>query len=142
MGRDPSAKPSRESRVVIPRREALTRVGLAGAVMGAAAVTAKLTYDPGGFGLATPLGERQVRDFQVAAADLPVMAIAKSSTDPDVLVRLAVEALGGMKRFISRGDIVSIKPNIGWDRQPAHAANTNPFVVAAVAKMVFDAGAS
>ncbi|MCA9641166.1 MAG: DUF362 domain-containing protein [Polyangiaceae bacterium] len=142
MGRDPSAKPSSESRVVIPRREALTRVGLAGAVMGAAAVTAKLAYDPGGFGLATPMGERQVRDFQVAAADLPVMAIAKSSTDPDVLVRLAVEALGGMKRFISRGDIVSIKPNIGWDRQPAHAANTNPLVVAAVVKMVFDAGAS
>ena len=69
------------------------------------------------------------------------MAIAKSSTDPAELVRRAVDALGGMKRFVSRGDIVAIKPNIGWDRQPVHAANTNPLVVAEVVKLAFNAGA-
>ena len=34
-----------------------------------------------------------------------------------------------MKRFVSRGDVVVVKPNIGWDRMPIHAANTNPDVV-------------
>ncbi len=35
-----------------------------------------------------------------------------------------------MKRFISRGDMVVIKPNIRWNRLPIHAANTNPDIVA------------
>jgi uncharacterized protein (DUF362 family) len=46
-----------------------------------------------------------------------------------------------MKRFISRGAVVAIKPNIGWERLPVQAANTNPRVVAEVVRLVFDAGA-
>jgi uncharacterized protein (DUF362 family) len=56
-------------------------------------------------------------------------------------VRTALEALGGMKRFVARGDIVAVKPNIGWDRTPLHAANTNPKVVAEVVRLAYDAGA-
>jgi uncharacterized protein (DUF362 family) len=125
------------------RREALQRLAMTGAVLGGAAVTAKLAYDPGGYGLTAPEGERQVRDFQVKAggAAEPLLAIAKSSTDPAELTRKAVEALGGMRRFVSRGDVVAIKPNIGWDRMPVHAANTNPLVVAELVKLCFDAGA-
>ena len=44
-------------------------------------------------------------------------------------------------RFVRRGDVVWIKPNIGWDRTPELAGNTNPQVVAALVKMCFDAGA-
>jgi uncharacterized protein (DUF362 family) len=46
-----------------------------------------------------------------------------------------------MKRFVSNGDVVAVKPNIGWDRMPVHAANTNPLVVAEVVRLAFDAGA-
>jgi uncharacterized protein (DUF362 family) len=124
------------------RREALQRIALTGAVLGGAAVVTRLTYDPGGFDVSLPAGDRQVRDFQTRReGGAPVLAIAKSSTDPAVLTRRAIEALGGMKRFISNGDIVAIKPNIGWDRMPVHAANTNPLVVAEVVKMAFEAGA-
>jgi uncharacterized protein (DUF362 family) len=123
------------------RREALQRLALTGAVLGGAAITAKLTFDPGGFALAAPTGERQVRDFRTKTGDAPILAIAKSSTDPAELTRRAIEAMGGMKRFISNGDIVAIKPNIGWDRMPVHAANTNPFVVAELVRLCFDAGA-
>ena len=49
--------------------------------------------------------------------------------------------MGGMKKFISRGDIVVIKPNIAWDRLPEQAGNTNPDVVATVVKLCFEAGA-
>lgn len=62
----------------------------------------------------------------------------------DIAVKLtqqAIEALGGMKRFVSRGDVVWVKPNIGWDRAPEQAANTNPDVVATIVRLCFDAGA-
>jgi uncharacterized protein (DUF362 family) len=123
------------------RREALKRIAMTGAVLGGAAVTAKLRFDPGGYNVAAPDGERQVRSFEGRAEKSPVFAIAKSSTDPKILVRRAIDALGGMKRFVSNGDIVAVKPNIGWDRMPVHAANTNPLVVAEVVQMAFEAGA-
>jgi uncharacterized protein (DUF362 family) len=60
---------------------------------------------------------------------------------PEQLVTAAVDAMGGIKKFISRGDIVVIKPNIGWDRTPEQAGNTNPEVVSAMVKLCFEAGA-
>lgn len=127
----------------IDRRQALQRVGTAGLVLAGSAALARLRWDRGGFGLAAKQGERQVRDFQLkeAAAEQVQMAIAKTGTDPAALTRAAVDAMGGMKRFISRGDIVVVKPNIGWDRTPLHAANTNPEVVATVVQMAYEAGA-
>ena len=87
-----------------------------------------------------------------AAEKTPSMTIARwSGAKPaaeaamkDAAVKLterAIEALGGMKRFVSRGDVVWVKPNIGWDRTPEQAANTNPDVVATIIRMCFDAGA-
>ncbi len=57
------------------------------------------------------------------------------------LARQAIDALGGMGRFISRGDVVWIKPNIGWDRRPEQAATSNPDLVAALVEMCYQAGA-
>ena len=71
---------------------------------------------------------------------LPEMAIIHGE-DPSLLARQAVEELGGMRRFVSRGDVVLVKPNIGWDRTPEQAANTNPDVVAAIVQQCLEAGA-
>ncbi len=88
-----------------------------------------------------------------AADDRPAdMSIAKWSGVQDLdnaaidkaagkMAEKAVEALGGMKRFVKQGDVVWVKPNIGWDRRPEQAANTNPEIVAAIIRMCFDAGA-
>ena len=46
-----------------------------------------------------------------------------------------------MTRFVSRGDVVAIKPNISWARQPALAATTNPLVLEAVTELCYQAGA-
>ena len=62
--------------------------------------------------------------------------------DPHQITRKAIEALGGMKRFVSRGDVVMIKPNIGWNRRPEQAACTNPEVVRALIELCQDAGAA
>lgn len=62
----------------------------------------------------------------------------------DIAVKLteqAINALGGMKRFVSTGDVVWVKPNIGWDRTPEQAGNTNPDVVATLVRLCLDAGA-
>jgi len=67
--------------------------------------------------------------------------IVVEGEDPKAMVKRAVAEIGGMKRFVSRGDVVVIKPNIGWDRRPEQAANTNPDVVAGLIEMAFDAGA-
>ena len=80
---------------------------------------------------------------------LSIMRYGSSPTEPDGiqedaqrLTRAAIEALGGMERFISRGDVVWVKPNIAWSARPQQAATTNPDVVATVVKMCFGAGAS
>ena len=126
------------------RREVLQRLGASGLAFAGAAVLGRLTWDHGGIDVHRAEGARQVRDFRLKAAaspELPEFVIAKNETDPAVLTRRAVDGLGGMNRFISRGDVVVVKPNIGWDRMPIHAANSNPDVVATVVKMAFEAGA-
>lgn len=75
-----------------------------------------------------------------AAERLPDLAVARG-TPPPALVKAAVDALGGMKRFVSKGAVVVVKPNIGWDRRPEFAATTNPEVVAAVVGLCYETGA-
>jgi len=75
-----------------------------------------------------------------ASASRPDLVVAHGAS-PEQIVKAAIDALGGIRTFISRGDIVVIKPNIGWDRTPEQAGNTNPEVVAAVVKLCFEAGA-
>ncbi len=60
---------------------------------------------------------------------------------PALITREAISSLGGVKRFISRGDVVLVKPNIGWDRTPKQAACTNPEVIKALVELCLDAGA-
>jgi len=131
------------------RREMLVRAGLAGGVLAGTAALARLRWDRGIFAQYQAQGARQIRDFRPKDAGPLDMAIVRGlSSDPNLphatpalLVEAALAAMGGMKRFISRGDIVAVKPNIGWDRTPLHAANTNPEIVAAVVRACYDAGA-
>lgn len=70
----------------------------------------------------------------------PDLALIQGES-PSQNTRLAVQALGGMTRFISRGDRILIKPNIGWDRTPEQGACTNPEVVKALIELCFESGA-
>jgi uncharacterized protein (DUF362 family) len=67
--------------------------------------------------------------------------VVSKGDDPYDLTVKAVETLGGMERFVKKDSIVVVKPNIGWDRTPEQAGNTNPFVVAALIDMAYKAGA-
>jgi uncharacterized protein (DUF362 family) len=124
----------------ISRREFLKRGACAGAgvasVCGIGFWLQSRSRHPG-----RELSASLVRNYRVKIEpDLPPMAVV-SGAAPAALAKAALEALGGMRRFVSRGDIVVLKPNIGWDRVPQQAANTNPELVKAVAQLCFEAGA-
>lgn len=99
----------------------------------------------------TALGLGSLAAERALAAAPPSLAIARyrqPAAAPEAiaeearrLTRGAVEALGGMVRFVSKGDRVLVKPNIGWARRPEQAADTNPDVVAALVEMCYQAGA-
>ena len=78
---------------------------------------------------------------EAAEASAPPDLVVAHGASPEQIVNAAIGAMGGIKKFISRGDIVIIKPNIAWDRTPEQAGDTNPEVVAAVVKLCFEAGA-
>jgi len=62
--------------------------------------------------------------------------------EPEDLVRRAINALGGMGRFVRPGDDVIIKPNICVAYHTyEYAATTNPWVVGALVRMCYEAGA-
>lgn len=81
------------------------------------------------------------RSFGVSPdVNLPEVVVARGE-EPAALVRRTIELLGGISRFVSRGDVVLVKPNVGWDRTAEQAATTNPEVVAEVIRLCFSAGA-
>ncbi len=69
------------------------------------------------------------------------LAIARGS-DPGKITRAAVDALGGMSKFVAAGNKVVVKPNMSFARTPDQAANTHPEVVREVCRMCVEAGAS
>lgn len=109
-------------------------------VIGASALAAGFP-GCGGSGGRETAGAVPVRRREPVVTTGPKMAVV-TGTDPEAITRRAIEEMGGIGVFVSRGDKVLIKPNIGWDRVPAQAATTNPQVVAALAAMCLDAGAA
>lgn len=67
--------------------------------------------------------------------------VAVMGGEPAEMFRKGIEAMGGMKKFIKKGQKVVIKPNIGWDKVPELAANTNPELVGEIVSQCFKAGA-
>ncbi len=63
------------------------------------------------------------------------------SGEPIPATQKAIELLGGLSRFIKRGERVIIKPNMSFARTPDVGATTHPLVVATVAKASIEAGA-
>ena len=79
-----------------------------------------------------------IHDLQ--AAERTDLVVARGPS-PSKITRAAVEGFGGMRKFVSRGDVVVVKPNIGWDRTPEYAANTNPEIVSTIVQLCYEAGA-
>jgi uncharacterized protein (DUF362 family) len=74
------------------------------------------------------------------AKEPSVLSVAEGK-DYMAITRNAISALGGMQRFVKQGNVVVVKPNIGWDRKLEYAANTHPLVVRAIVEECIKAGA-
>jgi uncharacterized protein (DUF362 family) len=90
--------------------------------------------------LALRFGPGALAGTTATPAAVPIL-VAVEGESPAAITREAIAMLGGMKRFVGKGDKVVIKPNIGWDRTPEMAACTNPEVVKTLVELVLDAGA-
>lgn len=81
-------------------------------------------------------------DYRVAEnPELPKIVLARNEDHVQAL-RASLDAIGGIKRFIQPGERVVVKPNVGWDRTPEQAANTNPLLVGEMVRQCLSAGAS
>ena len=76
-----------------------------------------------------------------AASGTPDL-VAVLGGEPDVMFQKAITELGGMSKFVKKGQKVVIKPNIGWDKSPEMGANTNPILIAEMIRQSLEAGAA
>jgi uncharacterized protein (DUF362 family) len=77
----------------------------------------------------------------VTSVDLTYDLVAVKGGAPGVMFDLAMNAIGGMGKFVKKNQTVVVKPNIGWDRTPDRAANTNPELVKKIIEHCLAAGA-
>jgi uncharacterized protein (DUF362 family) len=91
-----------------------------------------------------PLGNpirRTLAEEPMASAETAYDLVAVKNGEPDKLLDAAMEALGGMGRFVRPNQTVVVKPNIAWDVEPEQAANTNPLLVRRIVEQCRAAGA-
>ncbi len=70
----------------------------------------------------------------------PIVATGKNTNYKNLVIDV-MDKLGGMKAFVSPGDVVVVKPNLAWDSTPALGADTHPVVAKTVVELCLDAGA-
>lgn len=68
------------------------------------------------------------------------LVVAKSDSPSKATID-AIEALGGIGKFVRSGDVVVIKPNVAFPNPPEWGSTTNPEVVIAIVKLCLDANA-
>lgn len=72
----------------------------------------------------------------------PNQLVIATGAKPAKMVQAALKPLGGIERFVRKGDQVLLKPNFSWARTHQQGAVTDPDLVAAVVDLCRKAGAS
>ena len=100
----------------------------------------KFIQKTAGAGLSLGLATSMFGNLSAMAFN-PVDLVAIKGGEATDMFNKAIEAIGGMSRFVKRGQTVVVKPNIGWDAEPEKAANTNPKLVHRIIEHCLNAGA-
>ena len=87
--------------------------------------------------LRRPLLGREKETPRPAFPDL----VAVRDDSPARMFDAGIRALGGLQRFVKKGQSVLVKPNIGWDKTPSEGATTNPDLVGRIVAAAYEAGA-
>ncbi|APW64104.1 DUF362 domain-containing protein [Paludisphaera borealis] len=140
------------------RRHFLNQVGGFGAAAGAAVGGGLLLRDQWGMEGVKPPPAQILKPFNVEPiTSKPSLVVVRSSpvaADADAetrdaalhdqafrMVKAALDAMGGVSHFIKKGDVVVVKPNVAFDKNPDLAATSQPETVAAVVRLCLGAGA-
>lgn len=120
------------------RREFLKRVGITGAVVvGSTAGAALLHNRP----VLNQSRYETLRDYSIELGASDIQLVIAHGADPEQLVQTAFGEMGGIQKFVQKGDVVVIKPNVAFDRPPKLAATTRPEILRAVIQQCRQAGA-
>jgi uncharacterized protein (DUF362 family) len=138
----------------VKREERRLFIKQAAVIGGATAVAGYASLAPAGWPLSLkdPDGERGKPRPPTLRLPQGGYAVAPSTVLPHLgvahgervaaMVRGAVDAIGGIGRFVQRGDVVVIKPNVAFERPAVLGATTHPEVLTALIHLVREAGAS
>jgi len=100
--------------------------------------------------LRDPTGDRgkpqapvfRLKNFRVEPpSGAKVIGVARGE-QYEAMLKMAIGAIGGIEHYIRKGDVVLIKPNVAFERSPKLGATTNPDVLAALIRLVREAGAA
>ena len=67
--------------------------------------------------------------------------VAVIGGEPAAMFQKAIDEMGGIGKFVKRGQTIVVKPNIGWDRAPEMGATTNPLLLTEIIRQCLAAGA-
>jgi uncharacterized protein (DUF362 family) len=119
----------------VSRREFVSRVGKAGLSIAATGLVAWKVLDKEGPKPGIKSEELvTLPDFSVPIREGQVISIVKGS-DRVKTVDKALELLGGIERFVNKGETVLIKPNVAFATAPMLGATTRPELVAEVVRL-------
>lgn len=93
---------------------------------------------------ACEISRRMGRSVRAAHAEAwPTVAVATgaNSDSAAAILRVALDGIGGIGRFVKPGQTVAIKPNATWAYPPGTASSTDPELLRALIQMVREAGA-
>jgi len=142
------------------RRQFISQLGGYAAAAGVAVGGGILLRDPWGMEGVKPPPPVRLKDYSVSlppsrpslvvVRTRPIRAAEYASRDEELraredqafaMIQAALEAMGGVSQFIRKGDVVVLKPNVAFDKNPDLGATTQPDTVAAVTKLCLGAGA-
>lgn len=125
----------------LERRQFLARAGKAGASIAAVGLISYLLYDR--YGPTTGVDAESLvtlPDFRVPDKLGQTMSIV-NGPDRKATANRAIQLLGGIERFVNKGETVAIKPNVAFASSPMLGATAHPELVAEVVRLCYKAGA-